>query len=184
MERVENVSDYKEIVREFSKGAIVWYEFRKNSDILYVYNDKVDESVVEFLESKGSVDKYLLCTLCGRGEYAAVGKSDDNLSVNNEREETHLYDYIVGIDIIEQCEDYQQLLNIFYSHLKTDGRLIIGAENRYAIKYFCGDRDPYTNHSFDGIENYRRLMAADKGYIKGRCYSQVELDKILCDAGF
>ena len=27
-------------------------------------------------------------------------------------------------------------------------------------------------------------MAADKGYIKGRCYSQVELDKILCDAGF
>lgn len=198
MERDEDVSDYKEIVREFSKGAIVWYEFRKNSDILYVYNDKVDESVVEFLESKGSVDKYLLCALCGRGEYAAVGKSDDNLSVNNESEynisnvndnvneseETHLYDYIVGIDIIEQCEDYQQLLNIFYSHLKTDGRLIIGAENRYAIKYFCGDRDPYTNHSFDGIENYRRLMAADKGYIKGRCYSQVELDKILCDAGF
>ena len=69
MERDEDVSDYKEIVREFSKGAIVWYEFRKNSDILYVYNDKVDESVVEFLESKGSVDKYLLCTLCGRGEY-------------------------------------------------------------------------------------------------------------------
>lgn len=198
MESVENVSDYKEIVREFSKGAIVWYEFRKNSDILYVYNDKADESVVEFLEGKGSVDKYSLCTLCGRGEYAAAGKSDGTLSVNNESEynisnvndnvkeseETHLYDYIVGIDIIEQCEDYQQLLNIFYSHLKTDGRLIIGAENRYAIKYFCGDRDPYTNHSFDGIENYRRLMAADKGYIKGRCYSQVELDKMLCDAGF
>ena len=109
MERVENVSDYKGIVRDFSKGAIVWYEFRKNSDILYVYNDKADESVVEFLEYKGSVDKYSLCRLCE--EYAAAGKSDDNLSANNESEynisnvnineseETHLYDYIVGIDI-------------------------------------------------------------------------------------
>ena len=78
------------------------------------------------------------------------GKSDDNLSVNNESEynisnvndnvneseETHLYDYIVGIDVIEQCEDYQQLLNIFYSHLKTDGRLIIGAGESLCYQVF------------------------------------------------
>ena len=48
----------------------------------------------------------------------------------------------------------------------------------------CGDRDPYTNHSFDGIENYRRIMDADMNDIKGRCYSKVELDNMLSEAGF
>ena len=192
MECVENVSDYKEIVKEFSKSAMVWYEFRENSDILYVYNDKMDDSIIEFLESKGRVDKYSLCTL--HREYDVSDKADINLLDNkeddniifnsNDLKETYLYDYIVGIDIIEQCKAVQSLLALCYGHLKQDGKLIIGAENRYAIKYFCGDRDPYTNHSFDGIENYRRLIAADKEYVKGHCYSQMELDKMLRVAGF
>ena len=91
---------------------------------------------------------------------------------------------IVGIDVIEESRCPQNLLDICHQLLKPDGRLIIGVENRYAIKYICGDRDPYTNHNFDGIENYRRLSDADWDSIAGRCYSMSELKLMLSQAGF
>lgn len=94
------------------------------------------------------------------------------------------YDYIVGVDVIEESRYPQKLLNICHGLLKPEGRLVIGTENRYAIKYICGDRDLYTNHNFDGIENYRRLSDADRDSIAGRCYSMAELKLMLSQAGF
>ncbi len=154
------------LIRDFSKGAFVWYNFRQGSSILYVYSRRVDEAVTELLESKGKVEN---CSI---------------EQVLNNQSESNIYDYIVGIDVIEESRCPQNLLDICHQLLKTDGRLIIGVENRYAIKYICGDRDPYTNHNFDGIENYRRLSDADWDSIAGRCYSMSELKLMLSQAGF
>lgn len=154
------------LIRDFSKGAFVWYNFRQGSSILYVYSRRVDEAVTELLESKGKVEN---CSI---------------EQVLNNQSESNIYDYIVGIDVIEESRCPQNLLDICHQLLKPDGRLIIGVENRYAIKYICGDRDPYTNHNFDGIENYRRLSDADWDFIAGRCYSMSELKLMLSQAGF
>ena len=154
------------LIRDFSKGAFVWYNFRQGSSILYIYSRRVDEAVTELLESKGKVEN---CSI---------------EQVLNNQSESNIYDYIVGIDVIEESRYPQNLLDICHQLLKTDGRLIIGVENRYAIKYICGDRDPYTNHNFDGIENYRRLSDADWDSIAGRCYSMSELKLMLSQAGF
>lgn len=154
------------LIRDFSKGAFVWYNFRQGSSILYIYSRRVDEAVTELLESKGEVEN---CSI---------------EQVLNNQSESNIYDYIVGIDVIEESRCPQNLLDICHQLLKTDGRLIIGVENRYAIKYICGDRDPYTNHNFDGIENYRRLSDADWDSIAGRCYSMSELKLMLSQAGF
>ncbi len=78
----------------------------------------------------------------------------------------------------------EELLKVCREILNPSGRLILGTENRYAIKYICGDRDPYTNHNFDGIENYRRLTEADTKDIGGRCYSMAEIRERLTEAGF
>ena len=156
--------DCESIIRDFSKGALVWYNFRQDSRILYIYSRQSDEAVLELLESKGKVDD------------CSVEQLLNNQIVGN------AYDYIVGIDVIEESRYPQKLLNICHGLLKPEGRLVIGTENRYAIKYICGD--PYTNHNFDGIENYRRLSDADRDSIAGRCYSMSELKLMLSQAGF
>lgn len=155
-----------ELVKEFSKGALVWYNFKPDCDILYLYNDKEDAAVKEFLQQKGTV------TLC-----SCIELAEAKLEVNR-------YDYIVGIDVIEECQNPAELLKACHKMLKSSGRIVLGTENRYAIKYICGDRDPYTNHSFDGMENYRRLSDADRNLIAGRCYSMAELKRMLVEAGF
>ena len=155
-----------ELVKEFSKGALVWYNFKPDCDILYLYNDKEDAAVKEFLQQKGTV------TLC-----SCIELAEAKLEVNR-------YDYIVGIDAIEECQNPAELLKACHKMLKSSGRIVLGTENRYAIKYICGDRDPYTNHSFDGMENYRRLSDADRNLIAGRCYSMAELKLMLSQAGF
>lgn len=151
------------LVNEFSTGVIAWYDFKTNSKILYLYTNEADSSILKYMEKKGSV------RAC---------------SVTDLQTETEQYDYIVGVDIIEESDQPVEVLRQCHKLLKPQGSLLLGAENRYAIKYMCGDRDPYTNHSFDGIENYRRLSDADKNTIAGRCYSMSELQDMLVEAGF
>ena len=146
-----NVQNCKLLTHEFSKAVLVWYSFRKNSRILYIYTSHEDEALVSYLEDIGSVD------MCSCKELT------EKLSYVNDR-----YDYIVGMDIVEESYSPQQLLSLCCSLLKPDGKFLLGTENRLAAKYFCGDRDPYTNHSFDGVENYRGLTVADRENIKGR----------------
>lgn len=162
-----NVQNCKLLTHEFSKAVLVWYSFRKNSRILYIYTSHEDEALVSYLEDIGSVD------MCSCKELT------EKVSYVNDR-----YDYVVGMDIVEDSYSPQQLLSLCCSLLKPDGRLLLGTENRLAAKYFCGDRDPYTNHSFDGVENYRGVTAADRENINGRCYSKAELKSMLEDVGF
>jgi len=159
-------SDTQSLIKDFSKGAFVWYNFRPDSSILYIYNQNADEAVLELLESKGRV----------------AASSAEKLF--NKQPGCEAYDYIVGTNIIEESRESLRLLKLCHALLKKDGRMLIGAENRYAVRYMCGDRDPYTNHNFDGIENYRRLSDADWDSIAGRCYSMSELKLMLSQAGF
>lgn len=177
MQCTDDMSKCDSIAKEFSKGALVWYDFRLGSEILYMYSGIKDSAIIELLKAKGKVDE------CSILSYKYKLDSDNKSDYKN-NQVYKKYDYIVGIDIIEECEIVSELLEYCYKNLKHGGKLLIGAENRYGIKYICGDRDPYTNHSFDGIENYRRITDADMNDIKGRCYSKVELDNMLSAAGF
>lgn len=171
MQCTDDISKCDSITKDFSKGALVWYDFRQDCEILYLYSETKNSAIIELLKDKGEVE------VCSILSYKYKLDSDNESDYKK-------YDYIVSIDIIEECEIVSELLEYCHKHLKQGGKLLIGAENRYGIKYICGDRDPYTNHSFDGIENYRRITDADMNDIKGRCYSKVELDNMLSAAGF
>lgn len=161
-----NTIDCEVIIKEFSKGILIWYNFEPQSNILYLYTQREDMTIRAFLEKKGNV------WACSTSEIA----------VNNLKRE--MYDYIVGVDVLEESLTPRDLLNSCRALLKPKGRLLLGTENRYAIKYICGDRDPYTNHNFDGIENYRRLSDTDRDMIPGKCYSMVDIQDMLKTSGF
>lgn len=180
MEENTTVVSCDELVKEFSKGVIVWYNFKLRCNILYIYTDKEDAAVKEFLQQKGKV----VSSSC-RELIKEFSDIKTVVEVNSDvKLEENKYDYIIGMDVLEEYEKPVELLQICRNILKTSGKLLLGTENRYAIKYICGDRDPYTNHNFDGIENYRRLAVADRKDIRGRCYSMVELKDMLEEAGF
>ena len=62
--------------------------------------------------------------------------------------------------------------------------MLIAADNRLAIRYFCGDKDAYTGHVLDGIDNYVKVSQKRMGEIQGRAYSKAELKEMLFEAGF
>lgn len=95
-----------------------------------------------------------------------------------------LYDFIISITDLEKEGNPGQFLMCCKKLLKPEGHLILAVNNRFGLKYFCGDRDPYTNRSFDGIEDYKRAYSTASDEFNGRCYSKAELQKLLADAGF
>ena len=163
----------EKLSKELTKGAIVWYGFKSDSKILYIYSEQKDCVIEKFLKSKG---KAIACNICDIEE---LPETDEQMA----DEQTDTYDYIIALNIIEPDDNPTQLLKKIKSLLSPHGRLILGAQNRLAVKYFCGDRDPYTNHNFDGIDNYRSIIEADKKEIKGRCYAKNELSEMLNKAG-
>lgn len=164
----------EKLSKELTKGAIVWYGFKSDSKILYIYSEQKDCVIEKFLKSKG---KAIACNICDIEELPEADKQMAD-------KQTDTYDYIIALNIIEPDDNPTQLLKKIKSLLSPHGRLILGAQNRLAVKYFCGDRDPYTNHNFDGIDNYRSIIEADKKEIKGRCYAKNELSEMLNKAGF
>lgn len=94
------------------------------------------------------------------------------------------YDYVISITDIEKEVDPFQFLIRCRKVLKPDGHLLLAVNNRFGVKYFCGDRDIYTQRNFDGIENYKRAYSNNADVFKGRCYSKAELKKMLKKAGF
>ena len=70
------------------------------------------------------------------------------------------FDYIVAAGIIERSENPEEMLAALKPLLKPLGKLLIGAENRLAIRYFCGDKDSFSGHVLDGIDGY--LKVSDK----------------------
>lgn len=162
----------KAIISEFPKAALLWYGFKKDTDILYIYDGEKNSAIQELLMTFGR---------CVDVVAASDIQNCADMSCNNWSGTR--YDYIVGMDVLEKCDNPHELLSTLKVLLKSSGRLLLGCENRLAIKYFCGERDPYTNHSFDGIENYRGMKQADKKEIAGQCYSGAELRSMLDESG-
>ena len=93
------------------------------------------------------------------------------------------FDYIICIGYSERVRDIQALLKLFKSHLTSEGCLILGMHNRLGIRYFCGDRDPYTERNLDGPEDYRRVYSKDEDDFAGRTYDRHQLESLLAGVG-
>ncbi len=159
----------EELQKELPKGIIRWYDFEKGSKALYISADTpLDISLSEALSECGmAVD----CVHADK--LAAWGKKD--------------YPYVIIASAAEQAKgkaEAAELIKKAGSLLKKSGKLFLATDNRMSIRYFCGDKDPYTGRNFDGIEDYKRVGTIDREILAGRLYSKAELASMLENAGF
>ncbi len=156
------------IIWDMPKGLLNWYNFFSEGKVLFI-GDK-ENSIKELLKEKC---KEVSCT----DETTSLCEA----FINQNRE---TFDYIVVIGMAERLADPVQALSRWRGVLKSSGRLLLGMDNRLGLRYFCGDRDPFTNRNFDGIENYRRVLKEDRKNLKGRNYSKDEICTLLDLSGW
>lgn len=153
------MTETEKLLAEIPTGLLRWYPFRKNARILYIGNP--GDSMAQMLAER-TQPSYFSCANDSKG---IAGK----------------FDYIVCIEALERSEKPAEELRHFRDYLASDGKLILGMNNRLGLRYFCGDRDIYTGRNFDGIENYKHI---DGGRPSGRMYSRAEIAKMLHESGW
>ena len=115
-------------------------------------------------------------------ENAQILYLGDSLCQKNEQEQQ--YDYIVAVNMLETAKSPVEFLKKCKTLLRPEGKLLLAVDNRLGIRYFCGDRDPFTSRNFDGIENYRRVSAVDRDKQEGHLYDKATVEQYLGQAGF
>lgn len=168
---VKNNMHSEALIRELPKGLLKWYEFHKEEKALFVTGHPSKEDVLaEALEECGlKVDVMTLKEL-------KVNTTIDSAD--------RVYSYIVITEALEYSGNPEKVLKTLHRLLKENGRLLLGLHNRLGIRYFCGDRDPFTGRNFDGIENYTRVNPAGTGKLEGRAYAKAEIEEMLEKTGF
>ncbi len=161
----------EELIRAIQKGLINWYDFRSESRILYIGN--CEDALAEVLaEMAGQLTCWPYCDLTEPSGWYA------------QQTETDIFDYIVCVATWERMQQPENMLRNLRELLAPGGTLLLGMNNRYGLRYFCGDRDQYTDRNFDGIEGYRRAYSKPDDVFRGRCYSRAEVRELLERAGW
>lgn len=159
----------EQLIHELSNGLIGWYPFYKGGKALYISDDtRTFESWVDILKGK-ELDVQVL----------ALEEVEDQM-----QESLHCYDYIIISLALEHSRNPEVLLSMLRKLLSDHGRLLVVANNRFGIRYFCGDKDVYTGHVLDSIDNYAKVSMKRKEEIGGRAYSKAELKDMLLETGF
>lgn len=163
----------QELIHELPKGLLKWYKFNKGGRALYVTcHREQDQALEEALRE------------CGLETDIADLYAVEELVRKKEKEFHDTYDYVVMAGALERSHDPGAVLQSLRTMLNKAGKLLIGAENRLGIRYFCGDRDVFTDRNFDSIENYVRINAADQEHLEGHAYARAEMIQILESTGF
>lgn len=152
----------RELVRAVRQGLIAWYDFVPFSKALYIGNEK--DALVEVLR-RADLD-----VICADIEHTA----DQNWR------EFHrgTFAYLVSVLDLETGHAPAKYLAAWQELLAVDGHLLLAVNNRLGLKYFCGERDPYTGQIFDGLEDYRRNSGP------GRMYHRGEWQDMLVQSGW
>ncbi len=161
MERAE------ELIRELQKGLLFWYDFRAETKALYI--GRTEDALVEMLADRGI---QVECVSC-------LQSVEDDWKKRHQK----VFDYLICVEELEKQQEPERFLRVWKELLSSDGRMFLGMNNRLGFRYFCGDRDPYTERNFDGIDGYRNAVLGEGEAYAGRCYSRAEVFTMLQEAG-
>lgn len=157
----------KDLQKAIPRGLISWYDFHAGSNLLYIGSE--DDLYADYLRGLD-----VKCDI----------RSVEQLLDDSCEEVQQTYDYIVCVAEFEKQRSIGPVMQCMQQLLRRSGILLLGVNNRFGLRYFCGDRDPYTERNFDSIENYKRAYSNPNDVFRGRMYSKAELRQALRTAGF
>lgn len=162
------MTDTQTLIREFPKGLLKWFPFSKEEKIIYIgsASDAYYEALVEL------------------GHDVICVSLEESVQPEWNGKYRYFFDCLVSVAELEKAANPDRVFGIWKELLIKNGRLLLGMNNRFGIRYFCGDRDPYTDRNFDGIENYRRYFVKKEDVLTGREYNRAELEMLLDAAGW
>jgi cytidyltransferase-like protein len=177
--------DEAQVVQDLPKALISWYKFEKDKKALFITGTLPEfEVLFSVLEDKGlevtKLHKYQLTDF--EMEYVSHDIPEEYQNIDLSIYE-HYFDYIILTGILEQVVDAATLIDRMPFFLAPNGKILIGVNNRYALRGFCGDKDVTTGHVLDGIDNYINVSVKRMETIGGHAYSKSELEKMLTKAG-
>ena len=159
-----------QLIQELSRGLLSWYTFPKGGKALFITEDIDAYGVLEdVLKENG-----LTVEVCSVAEVENMSQSAD----------LRCYDYMIVVEALEYSGNPIAFLHALQNSLSVDGRLLLITDNRLGIRYFCGDKDAFTGHVFDGIDHYDKVNQQRRQQMKGRAYSKEEIKQMLVKAGF
>lgn len=145
---------------ELANGLLGWYPFRKDCRILQI----------------GSWFGAFTEMLCARSDHTVVIEQDayrarmtgKRLAYLNHLDVIHTsmaaysdicntkFDYVVFAvdeyaDEFPSPEAYATVINAARKVMDSKGKLLFALPNRFGLRYFCGEPDPYTKVRFDGM---------------------------------
>ncbi len=189
--------DYDEILMKDNRWEVFYHLTAMRNSILNWYDFKPDSTILQIGADFGSLTG-MLCEKCGhvtvwekskfRAETIGIRcRNHRNLAVySGETEKSDFYqkfDYIVMLGTLEEIgagssdqEVYVKFLRKCRQFLKKQGKFLIAADNRYGLKYFCGEPEPHTGIPYSGINKY---PLGTSGY----SFSKQEIREIVQQAG-
>lgn len=157
----------EKIIKDLPKALVSWYDFQENGKALFISGGMPECEV-------------LFDVLKERKLVAEIIKLEELETLN----EISIFDYIVAVGILERSSKPEKLLVRLKELLKPSGVLLIGAENRLGLRYFCGDKDSFTGHVLDGLDGYSKVSRQRMEIIGGRSFSKAEYERMVINAGF
>lgn len=148
------------MINRVKASLFLWYPFKEDSKVLLVTENADD--------LKDVLDK-------------RISKLD--IASVEDIPKTGAYDHIICTELPERQKKPYEIIQNFRACLKESGTFIFPMNNRIGIRYFCGDRDPYTNGVFDGVENYIHAYMNEET-VSGRMYTADEMRGFIKKAGF
>lgn len=178
--RTENMTQPDKLIREIQKGLLQWYDFAPAAEEAGDINSEKNPCILYI----GTPEDPIAELLAERPFQVIAVSCEQTTQEGWQQEWKSRFDYIISIESLERCPAPEGFLAIWRSLLKRGGRLLLGMNNRFGTRYFCGDRDPYTERNFDGIENYRRAYSKKEDAFKGRMYNRAEIKEMLLKSGW
>ena len=126
---------------KFIRGLLQWYPFIPGKKAVLIAGDESGP-----LSASHSTREVFCAFLTGLGLKVDIASYQSIPEAG--------YDYVICDRVLERAEAPGEVLGKISRLLEDDGILLLYMNNRFGIRYFCGDRDPYTWTIFDGIENY------------------------------